>query len=72
MYRVFLERAAERDIKKLSVRLHDRVISAIQGREESTPIRLPKTYRSGQRLANSRRRLSSGLRDCRRDSSSAC
>ncbi|HBB98076.1 MAG TPA: plasmid stabilization protein [Blastocatellia bacterium] len=31
MYRVFLERAAERDLKKLSVRLHDRVIAAIQG-----------------------------------------
>jgi mRNA interferase RelE/StbE len=31
MYRVFLERAAERDLKKLSVRVHDRVISAIQG-----------------------------------------
>jgi hypothetical protein len=30
MYRVFLERAAERDLKKLSVRVHDRVISAIQ------------------------------------------
>ncbi len=30
MYRVFLERAAERDLKKLSVRMHDRVISAIQ------------------------------------------
>lgn len=31
MYRVFLERAVERDLKKLSVRMHDRVISAIQG-----------------------------------------
>jgi mRNA interferase RelE/StbE len=30
MYRVFLERAAERDLKKLSVRMHDRVISSIQ------------------------------------------
>lgn len=31
MYRVFLERAAERDLKKLAVRVHDRVIFAIQG-----------------------------------------
>ena len=31
MYRVLLERAAERDLKKLSVRMHDRVISAIHG-----------------------------------------
>jgi len=30
MYRVFLERAAEKELKKLSVRTHDRVISAIQ------------------------------------------
>jgi len=30
MYRVFLARAAERDLKKLSGRMHDRVISAIQ------------------------------------------
>jgi mRNA interferase RelE/StbE len=31
MYRVFLERAAEKELKKLSVRTHDRVISAIEG-----------------------------------------
>lgn len=31
MYRVLLERAAERDLKKLSVRMHNRVISAIDG-----------------------------------------
>jgi len=30
MYRVFLERAAEKDLKQLSARLHDRVIAAIQ------------------------------------------
>jgi mRNA-degrading endonuclease RelE of RelBE toxin-antitoxin system len=30
MYRVFLERAAERDLKQLSARLHNRVIAAIQ------------------------------------------
>jgi mRNA interferase RelE/StbE len=30
MYRVFLERAAEKDLKQLSAKLHDRVISAIQ------------------------------------------
>ena len=30
MYRVFLERAAEKDLKQLSARLHDRVIRAIQ------------------------------------------
>lgn len=30
MYRVFLERAAERDLKQLSTRLHNRLIAAIQ------------------------------------------
>ena len=30
MYRVFLERAAEKDLERLSSRLHDRVIAAIQ------------------------------------------
>jgi mRNA-degrading endonuclease RelE of RelBE toxin-antitoxin system len=30
MYRVFLERAAERDLEQLSAKLHDRVITAIQ------------------------------------------
>ena len=30
MYRVFLERAAERDLKQLSAKLHNRVIAAIQ------------------------------------------
>ncbi len=30
MYRVFLERAAERDLKQLSARLHARVIVAIK------------------------------------------
>lgn len=30
MYRVFLERAAERDLKQLSAKSHNRVLSAIQ------------------------------------------
>lgn len=30
MYRVFLERAAERDLRRLPSRLHDRVIRAMQ------------------------------------------
>lgn len=30
MYRVFLERAAEKDLKQLSARVHGRVIAAIQ------------------------------------------
>ncbi len=30
MYRVFLERSAERDLGRLSVEVHDRVIVAIQ------------------------------------------
>ena len=30
MYRVFLERAAEKDLKRLSPKLHNRIISAIQ------------------------------------------
>jgi mRNA-degrading endonuclease RelE of RelBE toxin-antitoxin system len=30
MYRVFLERAAENDLKQLSAQLHNRAISAIQ------------------------------------------
>jgi mRNA interferase RelE/StbE len=31
MYRVLLERAAERDLVRLSSEIHDRVIAAIQG-----------------------------------------
>jgi mRNA interferase RelE/StbE len=31
MYRVFLERAAEKDLKRLSSDVHDRVIIAIRG-----------------------------------------
>lgn len=31
MYQVLLERAAERDLKRLSVDVHDRVIEAIKG-----------------------------------------
>jgi mRNA interferase RelE/StbE len=31
MYRVLLERAAEKSLRRLSVDVHDRVISAIQG-----------------------------------------
>ena len=30
MYRVFLERAAERDLRRLPARLHNRIISALQ------------------------------------------
>ncbi len=30
MYRVFLERAAERDLKQLSAKVHDRVITVLQ------------------------------------------
>jgi len=30
MYRVLLERAAERDLRRLPARLHNRIISAIQ------------------------------------------
>lgn len=39
MYRVFLERAAERDLRRLPVRLHNRVIRAIQALgDEPRPI----------------------------------
>lgn len=31
MYRVLLERAAERDLRRLSAEIHDRIIRAIQG-----------------------------------------
>ena len=31
MYRVFLERAAEKDLRRLSPDIHDRIIRAIQG-----------------------------------------
>ena len=31
MYRIFLERAAERDLRRLSREIHDRIIRAIQG-----------------------------------------
>jgi mRNA interferase RelE/StbE len=31
MYRVFIERAAEKDLKRLSSEVHDRVIIAIRG-----------------------------------------
>ena len=31
MYRVFLERAAEKDLHRLSSEIHDRVITAIRG-----------------------------------------
>ena len=30
MYRVFLERAAEKQLKQLSAKLHDRLIAAVQ------------------------------------------
>ncbi len=35
MYRILLERAAEKDLKRLSAEIHDRVIAAIQGRAET-------------------------------------
>ena len=31
MYRVFLERAAEKDLNRLSSEIHDRIITAIRG-----------------------------------------
>jgi mRNA interferase RelE/StbE len=31
MYRVLLERGAERDLRRLSAQMHDRVIAALQG-----------------------------------------
>lgn len=31
MYRVFLERAAEKDLNRLSSEIHDRVVTAIRG-----------------------------------------
>jgi mRNA interferase RelE/StbE len=31
MYRILLERSAERDLRRLSVRMHERLITAIQG-----------------------------------------
>ncbi len=31
MYRILLERSAERDLRRLSTELHERVIAAIQG-----------------------------------------
>jgi mRNA-degrading endonuclease RelE of RelBE toxin-antitoxin system len=37
MYRVLLERAAERDLRRLPARLHDRMISAIQNLLDSLP-----------------------------------
>ncbi len=35
MYRVFLERAAERELKQLSAQLHNRVITSIQSLERN-------------------------------------
>ena len=35
MYRVLLERAAEKDLGRLSARLHDRMIAAIQALSEN-------------------------------------
>lgn len=44
MYRVFLERAAERNLKQLSARVHARVIAAIQSAgKEPASSRLPQT-----------------------------
>ena len=36
MYRVFLERAAEKQLKQLSAKLHDRVIAAVQELTENS------------------------------------
>ena len=35
MYRVLLERAAEKDLKHLSAKLHDRVIAAVRALSEN-------------------------------------
>lgn len=35
MYRVFLERAAEKDLRRLSPKLHDRIILAIQALQKN-------------------------------------
>jgi mRNA interferase RelE/StbE len=35
MHRVFLERAAEKDLKRLATKMHDRVIAAIQALVEN-------------------------------------
>ena len=35
MYRVLLERAAEKDLKQLSTKLHDRVIEAVRALSEN-------------------------------------
>jgi mRNA-degrading endonuclease RelE of RelBE toxin-antitoxin system len=55
MYRVFIERAAEKDLKRLSSEVHDRVIIAIRGlASDPRPPRLPQTCRQQARLAHSR------------------
>lgn len=44
MYRVFLERAAEKDLKSLPSKLHNRIIVALSGAGEKSPsFGLPKT-----------------------------
>jgi len=48
MYRVFLERAAEKQLKQLSAKLHDRVIEAVQALVNDPPSgRMPKADGNG-------------------------
>jgi hypothetical protein len=62
MYRILLERAAEKDLARLSNEMHDRVITAICGvGDQSAPGRLPETGRWRERLADSRGRLPGDL-----------
>ena len=35
MYRVFLERTAEKDLKQLSAKMHNRVVAAIQALDKN-------------------------------------
>lgn len=61
MYRVLLERAAEKDLSRLASEMHDRVDS--NARDEPTPAQLPQIGREQERLAHSRWRLPRDLRD---------
>jgi len=45
MYSVFLERNAEKNLKQLSAKMHDRVVAAIQALGRNPPCRLPKAHR---------------------------
>jgi mRNA-degrading endonuclease RelE of RelBE toxin-antitoxin system len=62
MYRVFLERSAERDLGRLSSEVHHRVIVAIQGLANNPrPPGLPQADGQQKRLAHSRGRLPGDL-----------